>query len=281
MEKGDDTVLQQVGEGKDIVSKLLQANMNTTKEDRLPDEELLAQLSTLTFAAMDTTSSALARILHLLAQHPEIQENLRREVLEAHNGREELSYDELVELPYLDAVCRETLRLYAPVNWVTRTARKDVIMPLSKPIRGLDGTLIHEIPIPKDTDVVVGIWASNRNPDLWGLDSDEWKPERWLSPLPDTVMNAHVPGVYSHMLTFMGGSRSCIGFKFSQMEMKVILVTLLQSFKFSVSDKAIVWNLSGIAYPTIGPVDTKPQLPLLVESLNSTMRADAEVDKGA
>jgi len=65
---------------------------------------------TLVFAAMDTTSSALSRILQLLATHPHTQQRLREEIQEAQmNGQ--LNYDQLVSLPYLDAVCRETLRV--------------------------------------------------------------------------------------------------------------------------------------------------------------------------
>lgn len=65
------------------------------------------------FAATDTTSSALSRILHLLATHPDIQERLQQEIEDAFesNGEQDLSYDELLSLPFLDAVCRETLRL--------------------------------------------------------------------------------------------------------------------------------------------------------------------------
>ena len=59
---------------------------------------------------MDTTSNALAVTLSLLSQHSEVQDKLRREILEASKG-EVLDYDVLVSLPYLDAVCRETLRL--------------------------------------------------------------------------------------------------------------------------------------------------------------------------
>ncbi|KAI0941738.1 hypothetical protein AcW1_003543 [Taiwanofungus camphoratus] len=269
LERGDEAVLQQVGEGKDIMSKLLQANMETCEDDRLPDEELLAQMATLIFAATDTTSSALARILHLLAQHPDVQGQLRQEVIAARNGRDGIPYDELVELPYLDAVCRETLRLYSPANWVTRTTRKDIVMPLSNPIKGVDGRMMHEIFVPNNTDVVVGILASNRNPAIWGDEALEWKPERWLSPLPESVTAAHIPGVYSHLMTFLGGSRACIGFKFSQMEMKVVLSVLLESFKFSLSDKAIVWNISGVSYPTVGPTDVHAQLPLMVEVIKS------------
>lgn len=73
--------------------------------------------SSLTFAAMDTSSSALSRILYLLAEHQDVQDKLRSELLEAkkNNGGEELDYDQIVVLPYLDAVCRETLRVYASI----------------------------------------------------------------------------------------------------------------------------------------------------------------------
>lgn len=59
---------------------------------------------------MDTTSNSMARILHLLAEHPEVQAKLRREVLEA-KAHGQMDYDQLHALPYLDAVCRETLRM--------------------------------------------------------------------------------------------------------------------------------------------------------------------------
>jgi cytochrome P450 len=67
----------------------------------------------LVFAATDTTSNALSRILHLLATHPIIQDRLRLEIANAlrNSGGREFSYEELLSLPFLDAVCRETLRL--------------------------------------------------------------------------------------------------------------------------------------------------------------------------
>lgn len=62
---------------------------------------------------MDTSSNALSRLLYTLSQHPEAQEKLRGEIKEAiqEYGTETLEYDVLERLPYLDAVCRETLRL--------------------------------------------------------------------------------------------------------------------------------------------------------------------------
>ena len=70
---------------------------------------------------MDTTSNALARTLFLLAHNQDVQEKLRREVTEARVKYGDLAYDDLVALPYLDAVCRETLRLYPPVSYILRT----------------------------------------------------------------------------------------------------------------------------------------------------------------
>ena len=61
---------------------------------------------------MDTTSNAMSRVLHLLAERPEVQDKLRNELVQARETYgEEIPFDDLLALPYLDAVCRETLRL--------------------------------------------------------------------------------------------------------------------------------------------------------------------------
>lgn len=79
------------------------------------------------------------------------------------------------------------------------SARRDTVLPLMTPIKGLDGQEISEVFVSKGTNVTIGLLASNTNPKLWGSDADEWKPERWLSPLPDEVAAAHLPGVYSNL----------------------------------------------------------------------------------
>lgn len=265
---GDEAVKTQVGEGKDIMSLLLRANMLASDEDRLPEEELIGQMSTFTFAATDTTSTSLMHILHLLAQNPDIQQKVREEIVEARSslGGEYIPHDELMALPYLDAICRETLRLYPPISVVFRETVKDTVMPLSQPIRSTTGEFISEIPVPRGTTVLIGVRASNRNPALWGDDAKVWKPERWLGDLPAKLIEAHLPGVYSNLMTFNGGGRACIGFKFSQLEMKVILAVLLESFKFSEADNGddVFWNFGGIKYPTVGE-NTEPECPLKVE----------------
>lgn len=110
----------------------------------------------------------------------------------------------------------------------SRRAFRDTTLPLSQPMRGSDGSMLSHIPIPKGTNVLVGVRACNRNKALWGEDAEEWKPERWLAPLPKAVEDASIPGVYSNLyansvscgavhvltvlrsMTFVGGGRSCV-----------------------------------------------------------------------
>lgn len=66
-------------------------------------------------------------------------------------------------------------------------------------MRNTDGTLVHSIFVPKDTLVMVPIQAANTNPALWGPDAGEWRPERWLAPLPEALTEAKIPGAYSHL----------------------------------------------------------------------------------
>ena len=113
--------------------------MAAAESERLPDDQIIGQMSCVTvfilallilqshmtcsillFAATDTTSHMMAQVLQLLAEHPEWQEKVRKEILTARNGQD-ITYDQLHEMPLLDAICKETLRLYPPTPIVLRT----------------------------------------------------------------------------------------------------------------------------------------------------------------
>ena len=83
---------------------------------------------------------------------------------------------------------------------------------------------INGIRIPKNTIIFIAITAINFDETAWGPDVDSFNPDRW-DKLPDTVTN------YSY-LTFLQGPRSCIGRRFAEIEMKVLLVALIQRLKF-------------------------------------------------
>ncbi|TFK95445.1 cytochrome P450 [Pterulicium gracile] len=269
---------KEVGDGEDrqdIISVLLRANQAAEAKDRLSDEELRGQINTLVFAGSDTTLSALSRVLHLLALHPDVQSKLRAEVVQARrdNAGDDLDYDVIAGLPYLDAITRETLRLHSPVTFLSRTTRADISLPLSKPILSTSGHPISAVPLKNNTNVIIGIAAANRDKDMWGEDADEWKPERWLNEDGSVRVTAtkdadgeRFPGVYSGMMTFLGGSRACIGFKFSQLEFKVVVSMLLERFEFQLPvGKEIGWRNSVVTAPILkGEFDGAAQLPLMV-----------------
>jgi cytochrome P450 len=74
------------------------------------------------------------------------------------------------------------------------------VLPLGSPIKSNDGkTDIHEIPLKKNTNVIVGLGAVNCDPEIWGEDAHEWKPERWVGKKLEQVASVRLPGVYSGM----------------------------------------------------------------------------------
>lgn len=95
----------------------------------------------------------------------------------------------------------------------------DVVVPLQRPIKGNSGKTHHSVHVPANTDVCVGIIGANKDRAIWGEDADEWKPSRWLHEMPGAVQD--LPGIYSNMLTFGTGPRSCIGLKFAELEMSM------------------------------------------------------------
>lgn len=281
LEEKRETLMAEMGLGsqKDIISVLLRQNEKASEEEKLSDTELTGQMTVLIFGAQDTTSSTLSRILFELARNPYAQAEARREILDLHHQRKlsgdfsnRLDYDSLSSLPWLDAIIKESLRLYPPVAFVRRTAVKEKIIPYS-PSDETDK--ISFVKVPKGTTLFVGIATANRLESIWGEDAKQWKPERWLRGEPSATLDSSVrlPGIYAGTLSFLGGGRSCVGYKFALLEMKIILSVLLSRFSFSITDDNIVWNLSQIISPSVrtvgadGKVKEEKGLPLLVEQV--------------
>lgn len=257
----------------DILSVLLKANLQAEESNRLPESQIRGQVNTLVFAGHETTSGALTRTLELLALHPNVQDRLRSELIAA---ADELDYEGLQSLPYLDAVCREVLRLYPPATQIEREALKDWVVPLRYPVKGNDGQEAREIRVRKGTIIYVGLRQANRSRETWGEDADEFKPERWLQELPLSVSAAKTSGVYSSMMTFSSGPRSCIGFKFALLELKTLLYTLVRAFKFAPGKARVEWHLGPTMTPFksgttdgLAAAEKHPCMPLVVSLVAS------------
>jgi len=148
-----------------------------------------------------------------------------------------------------------------------RVARRDTTIPLLYPVLATDGvTQLTEIFVKAGTTVQVAMSESNLNTKTWGSDAREFRLERWLEPLPGTVTGASIPGIFSHLMTFIGGSRSCLGMRFAIYEMKVILSVLLDAFKFEpLPNCKISWLNHTIVTPHVeGDPNLVNRLPLVV-----------------
>ncbi|CAK5277071.1 unnamed protein product [Mycena citricolor] len=220
---------KELGSRRDLLSILVKANMSADVPDsqRLSDSEVIAQIPTFLLAGHETSSVALGWAVHALSHHPAVQDKLRKELLSIQTDTPTM--DELNALPFFETVLKETLRLYAPVVFIQRMAIQNDVLPLSKPYVDRWGVSHKTLPIPKGQLLTISILAINTDKGIWGEDSLEFKPERW-DDLPDAVRS--VPGVWGNQLTFLAGAHSCIGFRFSLIEQKAILFSLLRAFEF-------------------------------------------------
>ncbi|KAG7086399.1 hypothetical protein E1B28_002354 [Marasmius oreades] len=246
--------------GKDLLSLLVKSNMNENQTHQLTDEDVVAQVPTFLIAGHETSSTATTWTLFALTQHPEIQRKLREELLGV--STDAPTMDELNSLPYLDAVVRETLRVHPPVPSTTRVAVRDTVLPLNEPVGGRDF-----VEVRKGQTIFISILALNRNKRLWGEDAAEFKPDRWLNGSIDTS----VPGVWGNMMTFLGGARSCIGYRFALVEIKALLFTLIRAFEFelAVPVEDLGKKTSIVQRPFVKSEEQKgSQLPLIVKLYN-------------
>nr|BAL05140.1 cytochrome P450 [Phanerodontia chrysosporium] len=263
-EKGKDVERKDLT-GRDLLTLLIRANMATDipEDQRLSDEEVLAQVPTFIVAGHETTSTATTWALFSLAQMPEIQRKLRNEMLTIDTDTP--SMDQLNSLPYLDAVIRETLRFHSPVPVTTREAMADDVIPLGTPTVDRYGRTIDHINIKKGDLVFVPILAINRSKEIWGEDVDEFKPERFEN-VPEAAST--VPGVWGNVLSFLGGPRACIGYRFSLVEAKALLFAVVRSFEFELAapPDQIQKRSSIVTRPVMTGPDgkTRGALPLII-----------------
>jgi cytochrome P450 family 110 len=193
---------------RDILSLMMSAR--DVNGEPMTDVELRDELMTLLIAGHETTASALTWAFYWIHHLPEVREKL---LTELDNVNENADGNEVSRLPYLTAVCQETLRIY-PI--VVLTIPRIVKTPIE--IMGYEfqpGTLLTGC-----------IYLTHQREDLYP-EPQQFKPERFLQ---------RQYSQYEY-LPFGGGNRTCIGMAFAMFEMKLVLATVL-----SQMDLALVEN---------------------------------------
>jgi cytochrome P450 len=192
---------------RDILTLLIGAHGEAGEQ--FTDSEIRDQVMTLMFAGHDTSTSTVTFALYELAHHPDVLERLCEEqdlVL----GGEPPTIDQLErEMPYLDMVLDEVLRLYPPA-WIG-------------PRRAVRSFDFGGYTVPRGAYVNYVSWASHRIPEVFP-EPEAFVPERFTPERKAALpRGAYVP--------FGGGKRVCIGKRFGQIEVKLVTTMLLQQLR--------------------------------------------------
>ena len=203
---------RRAGGGQDDILDMLLAATDD-EGSPLTDREVRDQAITLLFAGHDTTTSTISFLFYELARHPHEVELLLEEqerVLEG--GRAPGAQDLAAGMPRLEMVLDEVLRLYPPA-WIG-------------PRRAVEAFELEGVRVPAGAPVNYSSWASHRLPDVWA-DPEAFLPERFAPEAKAALpKGAYVP--------FGGGSRTCIGMRFGEMEIRAIATMVLQRFRLEL-----------------------------------------------
>jgi Cytochrome P450 len=206
---------------------------SSQEESTIPvSKHLLDEAITLLFAGQDTSAATLSWTLHLLSLHPPIQNKLAAEIATALPLEDNIAYSVpltrkgLMQLPYLDAVVKESMRLYPVAPFVVRRLPCDVPVREANPI---DGTSQQSsLRLPKDSFACIWIYALHRNKAFWKC-PNEFRPERWLTENGPDRDAGISNGAY---MPFATGPRSCVGQPMATIILRSLLARLIHQFTF-------------------------------------------------
>ncbi|KAF5277788.1 hypothetical protein FQR65_LT03768 [Abscondita terminalis] len=185
---------------------------STVEGKPLTNEEIRNEVDTFMFAGHDTTTSAISFTLYALSKHQEIQDKVFEEVIDVLGAEEpdEISYENLQKLKYLEQVVKEVLRFYSPITNIARVLTEDVIY---------EGNVI-----PKGTIIQVAIYHLHHNPELFPK-PEVFDPERF---------NPENSKVYLFIPLFrlvLGLEIALVCQKFAMLEIKATVCKILQKIK--------------------------------------------------
>ncbi|EAK0807873.1 cytochrome P450 [Campylobacter coli] len=193
---------------EDILGSLLLV-VDAQTNQRFSFEEILDQVAMLFLAGHETTASSLTWTLYLLSLYPEEQEKAYKEIIQVLQGKN-IQILHLKQFRYLTHIFKESLRLYPPVGFFAREAKKD--------------TQVRDKLIKKGSGVVIAPWLIHRHEEFW-TNPHGFNPSRFEG---EYKKDAYLP--------FGVGERICIGQGFAMQEAILILANILKTYKLELEE---------------------------------------------
>lgn len=209
----DDIDENDVGEKRRLA--FLDLMVETAKSGaNLTDDEIKDEVNTIMFEGHDTTAAGSSFVLCLLGIHHDIQDRVYKEIFDIFGDSDRpCTFNDTLELKYLERVILETLRLYPPVPIIARQINEDVKLASENVI------------MPKGSTVVIGTFKIHRRADIFP-NPEKFDPDNFL---PERTQNRH----YYSFIPFSAGPRSCVGRKYAMLKLKVLLSTILRNYKIN------------------------------------------------
>ncbi|BET03464.1 cytochrome P450 [Nesidiocoris tenuis] len=193
--------------------------------DGLTDQEIKNQVNTLMFEGHDTTAAGSSFFLCVMGARPDIQEKVLNEIDSIFGDSDrEVTFQDTLELKYLERCIMETLRLFPPVPIISRELDQD--LPLSSR---------PDLTIPAGCTVVIGTYKVHRRPDLYP-DPETFNPDHFL---PENAASRH----YYSFIPFSAGPRSCVGRKYAMLKLKILLANILRQYQVKPGKPIKDWRL--------------------------------------
>jgi cytochrome P450 len=199
--------------GKDNLLALLMDARDPESGDAYTDQEIRDELMTFIGAGTETSATALTWVWRLLAEHPDVAQQLRDELRTVLDGRPATA-DDVPNLPWTQAIVAETMRLLPPVVVVSRTAK--------------NADVLGDFVIKPKTNVAVVIPAVHHHPRVWDQ-PDTFDPTRYLPG--GTITREHKTA----SIPFGAGKRMCVASGLATMEAALAVATIAQHLEFELA----------------------------------------------
>ncbi|KAG5063523.1 hypothetical protein AAZX31_02G166100 [Glycine max] len=209
---------------KDVLDALLSISEDQNSEVKITRDNIKAFLVDMFTGGTDTTAVTLEWSLAELINHPTVMEKARKEI-DSIIGKDRMVMEiDIDNLPYLQAIVKETLRLHPPSPFVLRESTRNCT------IAGYD--------IPAKTQVFTNVWAIGRDPKHWD-DPLEFRPERFLSNENESgkMGQVGVRGQHYQLLPFGSGRRGCPGTSLALKVAHTTLAAMIQCFELKAEEK--------------------------------------------
>ncbi|XP_050384352.1 cytochrome P450 93A3-like [Argentina anserina] len=229
---------------KDLLDILLDISEDETSEIRLTSENIKAFILDIFAAGTDTSAITTEWALAELINHPDIMSKARQEIDSIIGNNRLVKESDIANLPYLQAIVKETLRLHPTGPLIVRESTEPCA------IGGYE--------IPAKTRLFVNVWAVNRDPGHWEKPL-EFEPERFTRKEGNGKSQLDVRGQNFHLLPFGSGRRGCPGTSLALQVVQTTLAAMIQCFEWKVPNGTVDMEEGlGITLPRAHPLVCVP-----------------------